>query len=490
MRMRHFFIMAIALVAALTLGSCDKTENGGDEKCEFDKNYFAQKYAVDADGYCVLEGAEPLSETEIASKVTGYGWETVGIYEVEPDGRLSTKDYWADRLGGSATSYWFESSTKLTVYFYMDALPADCFSKLTWSYDAQKGFIMRCSPNDATSDMTSQYMQVLKIGETHGKTLMYTMQKLYYSTDSKGTKSIFGMVIYQRMTDKELDDTKRQYTYDADKDHATVPDNCKFRIQTYYDADGNDNANHTVFQTFRLVTFELTDEYGTTDSSAPYYQYFDSITWTSDCRDMPDSFGIMERKTNSLKTAYWWSTYFFTPHDNTTVYANGYKDGRIVYRAQKRLYLVNDGFFGYSWDEIRLTAKNPELTEYCLLDKSREFVLTPPTALNNDMTTPYAELRVIPKNVSAKSGTDEYAKTRLAKEREELTKIMDQYYDDRSTVNTESERKYILGKFKTLSEDADIKMYWKTSRSNMALVLMEDKEEPLNSQYYIRAEPK
>ena len=221
--MKHFFLMALALVAALTLDSCDKTENGGDEKCEFDKNYFAQKYTVDADGYCVLEGAEHLPETEIASKVIGYGWKTVGTYKVEPDGRLSTKDYWADQFGGSATSYWFESSTKLTAYFYMDALPAGCFSNLIWNYDAQNGFIMRRSPNDATSDMTSQYMQVLKIGETHGKTLMYTMQKLGYSTDSKGTKSIFGMVIYQRMTDKELDDTKRQYPHDADKDHPLCP---------------------------------------------------------------------------------------------------------------------------------------------------------------------------------------------------------------------------------------------------------------------------
>ena len=483
--MKHFFLMALALVAALTLDSCDKTENSDDEKCELDKNYFAQKYTVDTDGYCVLEGAEPLPETEIASKVIGYGWKTVGTYEVEPDGRLSTKDYWQDRYGGSATSYWFESSSKLTSYFYMDALPADCFSNLTWNYDAQKGFIMRHSPNDATSDMTRQYMQVLKIDEAHGKTLMYTMQKLGYYTDSKGTKSIFGMVIYQRMTDKELDDTKRQYTHDADKDR-TVPDNCKFRIQAYYNADGNDNENHTVFQTFRLVTFELTDEYGTTSSSAPYYEYFDSITWTSDCRDMPDNFGIMERKTNSLKTAYWWSTYFFTPHDNTTVYANGYKDGRIVYRAQKLLYLVNDGFFGYDWDEIRLTAKNPELTEYCLLDKSREFVLTPPTAFNNDMTTPYAELRIVLKNTGDKSGTE----AALKNERDGLIKIMDQYYDDRYTVNTESDRKHILKQFKTLPENADIKMYWQAEHSNMALVLKEDKDEPMNSEYYVRAEPK
>lgn len=483
--MRHIYLILLAFAATLTFVSCDKIDNDDGEKNEFDKNLFTQKYTIDADGFCVLEDLKPLTAAEIASKVTGYGWETVGTYEVEDNGRLSTTDYWEGIYGGSATNYWFESSSKLTSYFYMDALPADCFRNLTWSYDAQKGFIMRNGTTYATEDMTSQYMQVLKIDESHGKTLMYTMQKLGYNSDDK---ALFGMVVYRRMTDKELDEMKRNHTYDADKDR-TVPDNCKFRIQAYYDADGNDNANHAVFQTFRLVTFELTDEYGTSSSSAPYYEYFDSITWTSDCRDMPDSFGIMQRKTNNLKTSYWWSTYFFTPHDNTTIYANGYKDGRIVYSAQKRLYLINNGFFGYEWDEIRLTTKKTELTEYCLLDKSREFILTPPTAFNNDMNTPYAELRIVTKNVDAKNDTEEQIKVRLEKERDGLTKIMDQYYDYCSIIKTESDRKYILGKFKTLPEDADIKRYWETEHSNMVLVLKEDKEEPTNSRYYVRAEP-
>lgn len=484
--MKHFFLIALAFVAALTLGSCDKTENGDGDKNEFDKKLFAQKYTIDADGFCVLEGQKPLTAAEIASSVTGYGWKTVGTYEVEDNGHLSKTDYWQDRVGGSPTDYWFESSSNLTSYFSVDAVPASCYRNLTWSYDAQKGFIMYDTSNSTASDLTSQYMQVLKIGESHGKTLMYTMQKLGYLSD--GTNR-FGMIVYQRMTDKELDDMKRNYTYDIDKDR-TVPDNCKFRIQAYYNADGNDNENHTVFQTFRLVTFQLTDEYGLSSSSAPYYEYFDSITWASDCRDMPDSFGIMQRKTNSLHTAYWWSTYFFTPHNNTTVYANGYKDGRIVYKAHKQLYLVNDGFFGYDWDEIRLNAKNPELTEYCLLDKSREFVLTPPTAFNNDMKTPYAELRITPKNISGKSGTEEYTKAKLAKERDGLIKIMNQYYDEHCAINNEDNRKYILGKLKTLPEDADIKIHWETEHSNMVLVLKEDKEEPTNSEYYIKAEPK
>lgn len=242
-----------------------------------------------------------------------------------------------------------------------------------------------------------------------------------------------------------------------------------------------------MFQTFCLVTFELTDEYGFNSSDNAYYNYYDSITWTSDCRDMPDSFGIMERKTNCLNTSYWWSTYFFMPHDNTIVYANGYKDGRIVYQARKRLYLVNDGFFGYDWDNVRYNSKNPELTEYCLLDKSREFILTPPTAYKEDITKPYAELRIVLKGAKDKNDK-EYMLGVLEREREGLLKIMDQYYEAHSTIK-ETEKASLCKTFKALPEDADIKAYWRTKHSRMVLILKTDGEDPINSEYYVHAEP-
>ena len=484
--MKHIFLMAIAFVAAITLGSCDKVGNDGDEKSELDNSYFSMKYTINADGCCVLEGEKPLAKTEIASKVTGYGWKTIGTYEVQDDGHLSTTDYWHDRYGGSPTDYWFESASKLTSYFFSDAQPdGNCFHNLTWQYDANKGFIMRKIPGTSTN-MPSAYMQVLKIHKGDDKTLMYTMQKL--GSDSDG-KNKFGMVVYQRMTDKELSETKNSHTNDINASN-NVPDNCKFNIKAYY-ADDNDEDTNPVFQTFRRIAFEITDDDGQNSSSNAYYNYYDSITWTSDCRDMPDSFGIVQRTHNSSQIAGWWSSYFFAPvNDYAVLYANGYKNGHIVYSTHTQVYLVNNNFFGYSWDgEIRLTEKAPELTEYCLLDKSREFILTPPTAYKGDPKTPYAELRVVPKNWSGKTGPDEYAKARLEKQCSELVKVMDLYYGKHTTIKSDADRKKIIEKFKTLPADANIKAYWTAEHSRMALVLNEDKDEPMNSEYYIKAEP-
>ena len=165
--------------------------------------------------------------------------------------------------------------------------------------------------------------------EENGMTVGQTVYKMDGNTLANYMKYNYKYDDNKRMTESDLEMMKKSFTYDTDIDRS-VPDNCKFKIKAYYAEDDKDNTD-PVFQTFCLVTFELTDEYGFNSSDNAYYNYYDSITWTSDCRDMPDSFGIMERKTNCLNTSYWWSTYFFTPHDNTIVYANGYKDARIVY---------------------------------------------------------------------------------------------------------------------------------------------------------------
>lgn len=45
---------------------------------------------------------------------------------------------------------------------------------------------------------------------------MHTLQKLGDATDENGNlKPFYGMVIYQRMTDNELEATKKAYGYDA-----------------------------------------------------------------------------------------------------------------------------------------------------------------------------------------------------------------------------------------------------------------------------------
>ena len=107
-------------------------------------------------------------------------------------------------------------------------MPAFCFSRVSWTYDMDKGFILFGS-NKQTTD--SRYMQILKLDESNGKTLMYTIQKLGATSDgSNGSKSIYGMIVYKRMTETDLEMMKKSYTYDTDIDRS-VPDNCKFKIK-------------------------------------------------------------------------------------------------------------------------------------------------------------------------------------------------------------------------------------------------------------------
>ena len=81
------------------------------------------------------------------------------------------------------------------------------------------------------------------------------------------------MIVYKRMTETDLEMMKKSYTYDTDIDRS-VPDNCKFKIKAYYAEDDKDNTD-PVFQTFCLVTFELTDEYGFNSSDNAYYNYYE-----------------------------------------------------------------------------------------------------------------------------------------------------------------------------------------------------------------------
>ena len=82
----------------------------------------------------------------------------------------------------------------------------------------------------------------------------------------------------------------------------------------------------------------------------------------------------------------------------------------------------------------------------------------------------------------------EYMLGVLEREREGLLKIMDQYYEAHSTIK-ETEKASLCKTFKALPEDADIKAYWRTKHSRMVLILKTDGEDPINSEYYVHAEP-
>lgn len=120
-------------------------------------------------------------------------------------------------VGGSPTHYWFESSQQLVQYFYMDAKPAFCFRNVSWSYNATKGFILCGNDKSATVD---QYKQILKLVESDGRTLMYTIQKIATISDGdNGYKPVYAMIVYKRLTDDELKKMQESYNYDLNADN-------------------------------------------------------------------------------------------------------------------------------------------------------------------------------------------------------------------------------------------------------------------------------
>lgn len=215
---RKFLSIVTVIVCAFFLCGCD-SDDLSVEECKLDMNLFDQKYTVDDEGCCVLKGAKPVPYDEVQSKVVGYGWKSIATFEVQANGKLSRVDYYKDLIGGAPTHYWFESSKQMVRYYYVDALPADGFSRVSWSYDATKGFFLF---GDGKSPIEDRYEQILKLDESNGKTLMYTMSKYGVKSDGKGGyEPFYAMVVYRRMTDDELKKTQETYTYDFSKKSST-----------------------------------------------------------------------------------------------------------------------------------------------------------------------------------------------------------------------------------------------------------------------------
>ena len=230
--MKRIWIFLMAMLSIVSFTGCDKTDEPIGPVTDYD-NLFDRTYTINNDGCCVLKGLKPVSAADIENKVKGYGWKVIGMYKVQDNGRLLQTDYRKTVYDGGYMDYWFEPDGHL-IGFHHGNTDGKFYNKTEWFYDAVSGFIMRGS---ASQSMQSRYMQVLLLTKTESNYLqMHTMQKLGDATDENGNlKPFYGMVVYQRMTDNELEATKKAYGYDANIDFTdAVPNDCKFRVSASY----------------------------------------------------------------------------------------------------------------------------------------------------------------------------------------------------------------------------------------------------------------
>lgn len=210
---KKFLSIVLLIACTVIFGSCDDSEYLNVDNFKLDKNLFSKTYTIDEEGCCVLKGVSPIAKDVVLSKVVGYGWQSIGTYEIQDNGKLSKNEYWKDRIGGGPTHYCFESSQQLVQYYYVDAKPAWCFQRMSWSYDPTNGFIL-CGKEDKL-DIKERYRQILKLEESGGTILMYTLQKKGVKNDGKGGyEPFYAMIVYKRMTDEDLKKMKESYTTD------------------------------------------------------------------------------------------------------------------------------------------------------------------------------------------------------------------------------------------------------------------------------------
>ena len=469
----------MAMLSIVSFTGCDKTDEPIGPVIDYD-NLFDRTYTINNDGCCVLKGLKPVSAADIENKVKGYGWKVIGMYKVQDNGRLSQTDYRKTVYGGGYMDYWFESGGHLIGFHHGDT-DGKSYNKTEWFYYAVSGFIMRGS---ACQGMQSRYMQVLLLTKTESNYLqMYTMQKLGDATDENGIlKPFYGMVVYQRMTDNELAETKKAYDYDANIDFTdAVPNDCKFRVSASYNNpdDFEENTNGSVIVAFGNVKFSLTDHLGTSMLPNPALEYFDSIVWRSDDSSLPDRYVVHRHKPGQAQTALTWTTRFFDTNTDMTSYFAGYKKGRVVYIYTMRHNVYNDKFLCFDWGKFSM-SKPREFTATCLLDKSRSFTVYEPRTYNNDMNKVYAELRY---NSGGKG--DDVAI--LQKEARELTELMINHYGKGTVVGKQLDHYRTL--FKALPEKAHIITYWATADTRIALVFNRDDADSKNNYFYVHAEP-
>ena len=477
--MKRIWIFLMAMLSIVSFTGCDKTDEPIGPVIDYD-NLFDRTYTINNDGCCVLKGLKPVSAADIENKVKGYGWKVIGMYKVQDNGRLSQTDYRKTVDNCGYVDYWFEPDGHLIGFHHGDTY-GKSYNKTEWFYYAVSGFIMRGS---ACQGMQSRYMQVLLLTKTESNYLqMYTMQKLGDATDENGIlKPFYGMVVYQRMTDNELAETKKAYDYDANIDFTdAVPNDCKFRVSASYNNpdDFEENTNGSVIVAFGNVKFSLTDHLGTSMLPNPALEYFDSIVWRSDDSSLPDRYVVHRHKPGQAQTALTWTTRFFDTNTDMTSYFAGYKKGRVVYIYTMRHNVYNDKFLCFDWGKFSM-SKPREFTATCLLDKSRSFTVYEPRTYNNDMNKVYAELRY---NSGGKG--DDVAI--LQKEARELTELMINHYGKGTVVGKQLDHYRTL--FKALPEKAHIIIYWATADTKIALVFNRDDADSKNNYYYVHAEP-
>ena len=159
-------------------------------------------YDFDAQGRCYGTGS--IGEANFKANLVGHGWKHYATWEISQDGKRMSNEYYGNMYGVSPHSFYFGSDGTVTRYYVSDAeaMAKKCVTeKYTFNDEATSLFHSSLMFDDGS------YMQI--VGWTMGQIASFCVIEPLGVTSAG--KTIYGVSIYEKMTDAELKDFQSNY---------------------------------------------------------------------------------------------------------------------------------------------------------------------------------------------------------------------------------------------------------------------------------------
>lgn len=153
-------------------------------------------------------------QQNLVKQVVGYGWKWMQTNEIQDDGHVNHEGYYENLYGPSPASYYIKSDKELVKYFWSDAIPAMAFLDHLYTMDMTKGILAAGNPSPSIYPW-SVFIRIWGIWQLDGKWYMTTIEPLgIRGNGNGGYKTIWACSQYIRMSNDELKQMQKDYTFD------------------------------------------------------------------------------------------------------------------------------------------------------------------------------------------------------------------------------------------------------------------------------------
>ena len=190
--LNSFVGLVLVLFASFSVASCnDDDEETLEQQWATVLDNHGTMYYFSDNGACFGDGGG-IGKENFDKMFIGHGWKHYATWEIDKNGKRLPNEYYSNVIGVAPANYYFESDTRLTVYYRSDA-EGDAVKKNEVAYIYNNNY--NGTPRTVLLLESNDYIQIT--GWTLGAQPSFCMVHPL-------AQDTYGVSIYVQMTDKEL----------------------------------------------------------------------------------------------------------------------------------------------------------------------------------------------------------------------------------------------------------------------------------------------